>query len=92
MGMYLTVKGVRLPDAEWKKMKSVYDVCKLADIEPPDEVVSFFDGEEPDADGVVVNLTSHKSVTEYTTEYTSGFDILIEDLPEAIKIIRCVLE
>ena len=88
MGMYLTVKGVTSPTEKWRMLKCIYDACREASIDPPDEVMDFFGGVEPDEDGVVISLAHHHAVTEIE----GGFDVLLEDLPDAIKIIRCVLE
>ena len=88
MGMYLTVKGVTSPPETWRLLKCIYDACREASIDPPGEVMDFFGGVEPDDDGVVISLAHHVAVTETD----GGFDVLLEDLPDAIKIIRCVLE
>lgn len=41
MGMSTRVYGIILPDEKWKKMKSVYDACRAAGINPPLEVEEF---------------------------------------------------
>ena len=47
MGMSSHVTGFKLPDEKWKKMKAIYDACKVANISPPQEVNEFFDYSPP---------------------------------------------
>ena len=44
MGFDASVKvvGIRLPDAEWRKIKAVWDSCEEAGIAVPEEVESYF--------------------------------------------------
>jgi len=60
------VYGIRPPDEKWRQMKAVYDACIVASVEIPEEVIEFFDGEAPIAEGVLLDLTFpklHESVT-----------------------------
>jgi len=57
MSMSTSVVGFRLADDKWKKMKNIWDICKEAEIEPPNEVIKFFDNEYPgDEPGKEVNI------------------------------------
>jgi hypothetical protein len=76
--------GFRPPDEKWKKMKEVWDRCNELKIEPPKEVKDFFQGEEPDPNGIEVNIPTRK----WENEYGSGFEIMIKDIPKDIEIIR----
>jgi len=40
-------------------MKAVYDACEKAEVDPPDEVINFFNGEEPDSRGVCHRSSNH---------------------------------
>ena len=86
MGMSTWVKGIKPPDEKWEKMKAIWDACEKADIEIPEEVEEFFDGEPPDDKGVVVEIPKH----EYTDDSRQGFEIYLNELPKDIQIIRFV--
>jgi hypothetical protein len=89
MSMSTHVVGFHPPDGTWKKMKQVWDACKLADIEPPDRVWDFFGGEEPDDAGVTVELqVDHRAVKPYKTNSEEGLEIILENLPPDVTIIR----
>ena len=82
--MGIHVKGFKPPDERWEEMKQVYDSCKKAEIEVPEEVNDFFNGEEPDEAGVEVNIKT----SEYTEEMVEGFDVNIKDIPDDVQILR----
>jgi hypothetical protein len=84
MSMSTEVIGIRPADEKWKKMKAVWDSCKKAGIEPPEAVDDFFDGEEPNPDGIEVEIKSHP----YNASSMNGFDVHLSELPKDVKIIR----
>ena len=86
MGMSTWVKGIRPPDDKWKKMKAIWDACDKADIDVPDEVDDFFEGEPPDEKGVVVDIKEHR----YSENSRAGIEVYIDELPKDVKIIRFV--
>ena len=88
MSMSTYIVGIKPPDGKWKAMKKVYDSCKAANLDPPEEVWKFFDNEEPDPEGVIVDLAEHFCVTEWSTEGSEGFQVEIAKLPKDIKILR----
>ncbi len=88
MSMSTHVVGIRPPDAKWKKMKAVWDACKLADISTPDEVYEFFAGEEPDDAGVVVEIEKSIAVTAWGDDGRAGFEVNIGRLPQDVTVIR----
>ena len=53
---YVTVRGIRSPDAEWQKMKAVWDSCKDAGVDVPDDVGKFFDHDPPHEEGICVGV------------------------------------
>lgn len=93
MSMSTNVIGIKLPDDKWIKMKAVWDACIIADVAAPDEVFEYFNHEEPDEKGVVVDLHNYENkqcVKKYETENQSGYEVNIEELPPDVKIIRFV--
>jgi len=67
------VVGFRPPDEKWKKMKAVWDACEAAGAKIPDEVSDFFDGEEPDARGVEVDLEESDVAKKWRDDGREGF-------------------
>lgn len=88
MGMSTFIIGFRPPDKRWKEMKKIWDSCDKANIEQPKEVDEFFDGEEPDASGVKIELEGTEAVQDYDEENGSGFQVDISKLPKDLKLIR----
>lgn len=89
------VEAFRPPDEVWKKMKRVYDVCEKEGINPPDNVISFFNGETPDEQGVKIDLTQsgrskYICVAPYKSEMESGWEVDLTLLPEGITILRFI--
>lgn len=85
--------GFKPPDARWETMKAVWDACKAADIEVPDEVSTFFGGKEPDLAGVQVSQTDLLDcgaiIDWYDKEFAQeGVDIIVDQIPADVKIIR----
>lgn len=56
MDVSLHVEAIKPPDAKWEKMKSVWDSCKAAGIDPPDEVGKFFHWQGPVSEGVKLKI------------------------------------
>jgi hypothetical protein len=56
MSMFLNVVGIRPVDEKYKQMKTIWDACISAGIEVPDKVNEYFDWEEPNENGVVVDI------------------------------------
>ena len=95
MGTHYFVEGIKPPDDDWKRMKAIWDACEEADVDPPDEVERFFDGEKPDPKGVTMRLgdtwedRTHHECFEYGSEDSRAwFDVEIDKLPKDVKIIR----
>ena len=86
MGMSMHVVGVVPPDGEWEKMKAAHDACLAAGVEIPEEILSFFEWQEPDPKGLSVKIDQH--VSGYNTESCQGFDVAIKDLPKNVKVVR----
>ena len=84
MGMSTNIVGFIPPDTEWRKMKDVWDSCVTAGVAPPEEVCKFFNGEDPDEAGVLVDIET----TEWGNDYASGYEVDVGKLPEHVKIVR----
>ncbi len=88
MGMYSYVYGIKPADEKFKKMLDIYKLCQESDVEIPDEVDDFFDGEPPDEKGVHIDL---KDITKPCGgDMEEGFEVDITDLPKDVKIIRFI--
>lgn len=84
MSMSTHVIGFKPPDAKWKKMKEVWDACEKAGIDPPKEVSEFFNYENPDENGVEVELDA----AEWGDDGRQGYEIEVSKLPKGVTIIR----
>jgi len=82
--MSTCVIGFIPPDAKWKKMKAIWDSCKVAGVSVPKEVDDFFNNEDPDSAGVEKEIPSKK----WGEEGASGYEIEIDKIPKDVKIIR----
>jgi len=88
MGMSSHVTGFKLPDEKWKKMKAIYDACKVANISPPQEVNEFFDYSPPDDAGVQVGIPCTKSSD--SDSCSDIFEVNLKDVPKDVTLIRFV--
>ena len=83
MGMSTHVVGFHPPDDAWRRMKSVWDSCRAAGVEVPEEVKRFFAWNEPDEAGVCVNLCgSAPAVEPWSKNDSEGFEVDLERLRE----------
>ena len=80
--MYVT--GIRPANDKWKKMKGVWDSCSKAGVAVPDEVIDFFDGEDPDEAGIEVKIKTK----EYSAELVYGLEVDVDSIPKGVKKIR----
>lgn len=88
MSMSTHVVGFKPPDDKWKRMKEVYDACVKAKVKIPDEVLKFFEYEEPDSAGVQVRLQGTHCCVEFNRDSQQGIEIDVAKLPEGVKYIR----
>ena len=90
MSMSTHVVGFCPADAKFKKMKAVYDACTEAKTTVPDEVQAFFNHEEPDDAGVVVDLEASMDspVAKWSDDYRAGLEVDITKLPKHVRIVR----
>jgi hypothetical protein len=89
MGMSSGIYGIKPADEKWKEMKAIWDACKKARINAPQEVYQFFEGNEPDERGVVVSLYKHEAIEAITPGYSEkGYIVDITKLPKDVKYIK----
>jgi hypothetical protein len=87
MGMSLVVKGYIPPDADYMRKANAWRACKEAGVEAPKELLRLFDGREPQAAGMEIDITV--AVTECRPhESAEGFDIELARLPPGVRVIR----
>jgi len=88
MGMSTHVVGIRRPDAKWTQMKAVWDACKLAEVDPPEEVEEFFNYRSPDPSGIMVELGGNPGVRAFSDEMSQGFEVELDKLPKNVTAVR----
>jgi hypothetical protein len=88
VGMSTHVDGIKAPDAKWKKMKKVWDICREAGVAVPQEVDDYFEDAPPDDQGVVVELEGTDAVSKYSADGSSGFVVELKKLPKDLTHIR----
>lgn len=86
------IKGIHEPDDKYRAMKAVYDACKKAHINLPDEVGEFFGWQEPSDLGNTIDLGLHAATYNYCDgKGREGFEVKLADLPKNITHIRFYL-
>ena len=99
MDVVTVIVGLIPADAQYKKMLKVFDACKAAGIECPDEINAFFkldehrDDYQPPLDGMEISLDNipgllMKEGDENECEDGANYDIDISKLPANVKKIR----
>lgn len=78
------IRGIKEVTERHVELKNVWDICKNAGVNPPEEVLDFFDGEYPDYDNVEVDLSDHKNVKRVL----KGYEILLDGLPNGLQKIH----
>ena len=76
----------RPPDEKWQRMKEVYDACKKAGINIPKEVGEFFEYENPDPNGVQVDI--EQAVEDWNDGDMYGYEIDLSKLPDNTRYVR----
>jgi len=86
MGIATSIKGIRLPDEKWKKMKKVWVACKEANIDPPKEVLEFFNHDDPSPLGVKVDIKFEKINGLGAVTYI----VKLDELPAGVNAMQFV--
>jgi hypothetical protein len=85
--MSTRVVGIVPADENYKKMLQVYDVCESAGIEPPVEVMEFFNYDTPSRDGMEVHIDA---VEVNSVEMQDAFVVDLKTLPKKITKIKFI--
>ena len=85
MSMSSHVVGIVPPDGDWQKMRAIWNACKMAGVDPPKSVCDFFNGEEPDPAGVIVEIRCRAYDDKVSK---AGFEVDLASLPKHVKTIR----
>ncbi len=88
MSMSTHVIGIKPPDDDYRKYKNIYDACVRANVQIPEEVDKFFDYQEPDDEGVLVEIEENGAAYEYNDNSSSGYEVDLSLLPKDVKVIR----
>ena len=86
MGMSMHVVGIRPADDKYKQMEAVWKACETAKVKIPTEVLNFFANEEPDAKGVIVDIS--EASEEWAIDNIEGIEVILAKLPPDVKIVR----
>lgn len=87
MSMSTHIDGIVLADEKYKKMLAIINHCMELHIAAPDEVMDFFNWEEPNEKGFSVDLIKN-CCTEWSNDSSSGYELDLDLLPKKVKIIR----
>lgn len=85
---HLYIKGIVPADDQYFKMKTAYEACEAAGLDIPSEIQAFFGYETPEAEGQVIDLELHESLSNYDAEEREGFDVDLSKLPPHLKVLR----
>lgn len=89
MSMSTYVQGLKPKAEEYQTKLDIYNACKKINIEPPREIVDFFDGEICE-EGIVTELPK-EAVREYADNYCREFfEVDLTKLPPDVTKIRFV--
>lgn len=86
MSTNVFVTGVGEANEDFIKMKAVYTACIKADIEIPEEVEEFFDGDDPE--NLVGSPINIEKFSKGDAETEEGMLIDVQALPEYVRYIR----
>jgi hypothetical protein len=91
MSMSTRVEAIIPPTELWSKMRAVWVACTEAGLSVPTPVAEFFQGDEPDPDGVVVGMRTLKqrgAVVDWGDDCSSGYEVILDKLPPGVSRIR----
>ncbi len=90
MSVDLCVTGFAAPDKRYKAMLNVLNACKEANIDIPEDVDTFFDGDwNPNPDGMEVPLGA---CLKPTSVFNSGYTIDVSLIPSNVTHIKIYME
>ena len=86
MSMSTHVVGFRPPDERFRQMMGIYQQCKAAKIQVPEEVWEFFGGNHPDENGMEVEIK--EAVREWSADMSDGLEVDLTKLPKGLTVLR----
>lgn len=93
MSLLYHVEGIKPPDEKFIKMLDIYRLCDEQGIDPPKEVLKFFENIDykcVEKSGITVSLDDrNKGVCkEWRDSYREGYELKVDDIPKDVKVIR----
>lgn len=88
MSMSTYIQGLKPKTEEYRTKLNIYIACKKINVEPPSEIVDFFDGEICEH-GIVTELPK-EAVREYSDEYRDFLEVNLTKLPPGVSRIRFI--
>ena len=89
MSMYSYVQGLKPKTKEYEKKLQIYNLCTELDVLPPQEIVTFFDGEVCE-EGILTDIPQD-ATREYTDDCCRYFlEVDLTKVPSDITKIRFV--
>lgn len=87
MGMKSHVMFLRSKDdPEFKKKAAALNACLDAGVEPPDEIMEYFNDSYEEDDALRIEGTAHK--WDPQDGGRQGFDVFVSEIPEGTERIR----
>lgn len=74
-------------DPEYRKHLEVYDTCIRLDVSLPKETDEYFNGDIPE-ERLRIELEEDVHYTIYSEDYSSGFEVDLDQLPEGVTKLR----
>jgi hypothetical protein len=78
--------GIREPDEKWRQMKKIWDACNIANVSVPREVYEYFNDDDPDDAGVIIEIDYHESKVVTSMHY----EVRVDQIPDGVTILRFV--
>lgn len=86
MAMVVNIIGLESDDDTYQKMRDVYYACDKANIEPPEEVLEYFNFEPPKDEPPQIDIS--ECITKRDVEYTDSWEICVSKIPVTTSFIR----
>ena len=86
MGVSTFVRGIKPPDDKHRKMVAIYNNCEDLEIELPGDVDEYFEGEEPEEDGVLVDIPYEEWSSKAGN--STGVEVELSKIPKHVTRIR----
>lgn len=88
MSMSTHVVGLRPPTEEYLKKVKAWEACDAAEVEIPQELQDYFNGERPEPTGMLVEIEKSPAITLHRARGSAGFEVDTTKLPEGVTIVR----